>query len=110
MMFCAITFCQYFSKNVWLRRKIDNSVRLRNLWQMCSLQTSTGRTLMHRVVEKMGATELRKKYDLRRLFFWRLAGGAEDDEPPEDNGPDIDCIYIRDISKKVERNFSLWVR
>ena len=32
---------------------------------------------MHRVVEKMGATELRKKYDLRRLFFWRLAGGAE---------------------------------
>ena len=44
---------------------------------MCSLQTSTGTTLMHRVVEKMGATELRKKYDLRRLFFWRLAGGAE---------------------------------
>ena len=32
---------------------------------------------MHRVVENMGATELRKKYDLLPLFFWRLAGGAE---------------------------------
>ena len=44
---------------------------------MCSLQTSTGTMLMHRVVENMGATELRKKYDLLPLFFWRLAGGAE---------------------------------
>ena len=32
---------------------------------------------MHRVVENMGATELRKKYDRLPLFFWRLAGGAE---------------------------------
>jgi hypothetical protein len=78
-----------------------------NFWQICSFHTSMGTLLMHLVEEKIGATVLRKKYDLRRLFFWRLAGGAEDDEPPEDNGPDIDCIYIRDISKKVERNFSL---
>jgi len=27
---------------------------------MCSFQTSTGTTLMHLVVEKMGATELQK--------------------------------------------------
>ena len=44
---------------------------------MYSLQTSTGTTLMHLVEEKMGATELRKKYDLLPLFFGRLAGGAE---------------------------------
>ena len=35
--------------------------------------------LMHRVVENMGATELRKKYDRLPLFFWRLAGGAVDE-------------------------------
>jgi hypothetical protein len=80
-----------------------------NFWQICSFHTSMGTLLMHLVEEKIGATVLRKKYDLRRLFFWRLAGGAEDDEPPEDdgppdaggaeddeppedNGPDIDCI------------------
>tara|TARA_B110000090_G_scaffold96982_1_gene109264 strand:+ start:301 stop:465 length:165 start_codon:yes stop_codon:yes gene_type:complete len=40
---------------VWQRRKIDNSFRLRNLWQMCSLQTSTGTLLMFLVDEKMGA-------------------------------------------------------
>jgi hypothetical protein len=61
--FCAITFCQYFSKNVWQRRKIDSSFRLRNFWQMCSFQTSTGTLLMFLVVEKMGA-----------------AAGDEDDE------------------------------
>ena len=43
---------------------------------------------MHLVEEKIGATVLRKKYDLRRLFFWRLAGGAEDDAGgAEDDGP-----------------------
>jgi hypothetical protein len=56
MTFFVIIFCQYLSKNVWQRRKIDNSVRLRNFWQMCSLQTSTGTRLMLLVVEKMGAT------------------------------------------------------
>jgi hypothetical protein len=56
MTFFLITFCQYFSKNVWQRRKIDNSDRFKNALQMCSLQTSTGTRLMFLVVEKMGAT------------------------------------------------------
>ena len=73
--FCFITFCQYFSKNVWERRRIDNSVRFRNFWQMCSFQTSTGTRLMHRVVEKMGAAAVDEEDELL-LVFWRLVGGA----------------------------------
>jgi len=75
MTFCAITFCQYFSKNVWQRRKIDNSVRFRNFWQMCSFQTSTGTLLMFLVVEKMGAAAVDED-DEAAPVFWRLAGGA----------------------------------
>jgi hypothetical protein len=75
MTFCAITFCQYFSKNVWQRRKIDNSVRFRNFWQMCSFQTSTGTRLMLLVEEKMGATTVDEDDELL-LVFWRLVGGA----------------------------------
>jgi hypothetical protein len=75
MTFCAITFCcQYFSKKVWLRRKIDNSVKS-NFWQMCSFQTSTGTLLMLLVEEKMGATAVDEDEALL-LVFWRLAGGA----------------------------------
>ena len=43
---------------------------------MCSIQTSTGTTLTCGVVEKMGATELRKGYALRCLFLRRFAGGG----------------------------------
>ena len=71
--FCAITFCQYFSKNVWQRRRIDNSVGFRYFWQMCSFQTSTGTRLSHRVDENTGATA---EDDELLLVFWRLAGGA----------------------------------
>ena len=56
---------------------------------------------MHLVVEKIGATVLRKKCDLRRLFFWRLAGGAEDDAggaeddgPPGEDPPEDDGILV----------------
>ena len=45
---------------------------------------------MHRVVEKMGATELRKKYDLLPLDFCRLAGGA------------VDELFEVDILLKIE--------
>ena len=80
MTFCVIIFCQYFSKNVWQRRKIDNSVRLRYFWQMCSFQTSTGTLLMFLVVEKMGAAAVDEDDELL-LVFWRLVGGAVG-EPP----------------------------
>ena len=63
--FCAITFCQYFSKNVWQRRRIDNSVGFRYFWQMCS-------RLSHRVDENTGATA---EDDELLLVFWRLGGG-----------------------------------
>jgi hypothetical protein len=66
--FCAITFCQYFSKNVWQRRKIDNSVRFRNFWQMCSFQTSTGTLLMFLVEEKMGAAAVDEDDELLLVF------------------------------------------
>jgi hypothetical protein len=75
MTFCAITFCcQYFSKKVWLRRKIDNSVKS-NFWQMCSFQTSTGTLLMFLVDEKMGAAAVDDE-EAPLLVFWRLVGGA----------------------------------
>ena len=58
--------------------------------------------LMHRVVENMGATELRKKYDLLPLFFWRLAGGAEllleDDIIYEIK---MRCAKISEVASKV---------
>jgi len=74
MTFCAITFCQYFSKNVWQRRKIDSSVRFRNFWQMCSFQTSTGTLLMFLVEEKMGAAAVDEDDEVA-VVFWRLGGG-----------------------------------
>jgi hypothetical protein len=74
MTFFVITFCQYFSKNEWQRRKIDKSVRLRHFWQMCSFQTSTGTLLMLLVDEKIGAAAGGEEDELA-LVFWRLAGG-----------------------------------
>jgi hypothetical protein len=59
---------------------MDNSVRLRNFRQTCSLQTSTGTTLMHLVEEKIGVTVVDEEDELV-LDFCRLAGGAVG-EPP----------------------------
>ena len=53
---------------MWVRRKIDNSVRFRNFWQMCSFQTSTGTRLMHRVDEKMGAVAVDEEDELLLVF------------------------------------------
>ena len=50
-------------------------MRLRNFWQMCSFQTSTGTRLMLRVEENMGAAAVDEEDELL-LVFWRLAGGA----------------------------------
>jgi len=79
MTFCVIIFCQYFSKNVWQRRKIDNSFRFKNALQILSLQTSTGTRLMFLVVEKMGATAVD---DELLLVFCRLVGGAVGEPAP----------------------------
>ena len=57
---------------------MDNSVRLRNFRQTCSLQTSTGTTLMHLVEEKIGVTAVDEDDELV-LDFCRLAGGAVDE-------------------------------
>ena len=80
-------FRQYLSKNVWLRRKMDNSFRLRNGVQTPSLQTSTGTRLILLVDEKMGAAagdeeveeveeDEEDEEDEQLLVFGRLGGGG----------------------------------
>jgi hypothetical protein len=78
---------------------MDNSVRLRNFRQTCSLQTSTGTRLMHLVAEKIGVTAVDEDDELV-LDFCRLAGGA------------VDELFEVDILLKKSRcsgqNFQKW--
>ena len=56
---------------------MDNSVRLRNFRQTCSLQTSTGTTLMHLVEEKIRVTAVDEDDELV-LDFCRSAGAVDE--------------------------------
>ena len=82
---------------------MDNSVRLRNFRQTCSLQTSTGTTLMHLVEEKIGVTAAGKDDELV-LDFCRLAGGAVDELFEVDILLKIEVwTKIREVASKSDR-------